>query len=54
MKTRITIVAKNDAPLSSLGENAEEKVRQVWDLMIRLLAVSDGSIAYVESVEVTE
>ena len=39
MKTRITILAENDRPLSAIGDNPEEKVKKAWEWMIQTLIV---------------
>jgi len=50
--TRVIIVAENDKPMALLGENANEKVKTAWDLMLKLIAVQGNDKVYVESAEV--
>lgn len=52
MITRVTIVAKNDVPISVLGDNPNEKVKMVWEVMLNLIALQSGETASVENVEV--
>jgi hypothetical protein len=52
MKTRITIVAENDTPMSVLGDNPNEKVRAVWEIILNLIALQSGETVNVEKVEV--
>lgn len=52
MKTRITIVAENDTPMSVLGDNPNEKVRAVWEVILNLMAFQSGETVNVEKVEV--
>ena len=52
MITRVTIVAKNDAPVSVLGDNPNEKVKAAWEIMLNLVALQGGEIVNVENVEV--
>lgn len=39
MITRVTIIAKNDAPMSVLGDNPNEKVKAAWEVMLNLFAL---------------
>lgn len=52
MVTRVTIIAKNDAPMSVLGDNPNEKVKAVWEVMLNLFALQSGETVNVENVEV--
>lgn len=52
MKTRITIVAENDTPMSVLGDNPNEKVRAVWEVILNLIALQSGETVKVEKAEV--
>lgn len=52
MITRVTIVAKNDAPISVLGDNPNEKVKAAWEVMLNLIALQSGENASVEKAEV--
>ena len=52
MITKITIVAKNDAPISVLGDNPNEKVKAVWEVILNLIALQNGETVSVENVEV--
>ena len=52
MITRVAIVAKNDVPISVLGDNPNEKVKMVWEVMLNLIALQSGETASVENVEV--
>ena len=52
MKTRITIVAENDTPMSVLGDNPNEKVKAVWEVILNLIALQSGETVKVEKAEV--
>ena len=52
MITRVTIVAENDKPMTLIGEDANEKVKTVWDSILKLIAVQGNDKVYVESAEV--
>jgi len=54
MKVRVTLITENNSPVSALGENPEETIKNAWELMLCLIAsVSDnGDSAYVEKVEI--
>lgn len=52
MTTKITIVAKNDTPMSVLGDNPNKKVKAVWEVMLNLIALQSGDTVNVENVEV--
>lgn len=52
MKTRIVLYGENNAPLSVLGDNPQEKAKKAWDAVIALLATTTDDILRVESVEV--
>ncbi len=54
MKIRLTIMTENDKPVENLGDNPEEKIKKVWDMVLNLISeMSESSdTAYVERVEV--
>lgn len=52
MITRVTIIAKNDTPMSVLGDNPNEKVKAAWEVMLNLIALQGGEIVSVEKAEV--
>lgn len=52
MKTRVTIVAENDTPVSVLGDNPNEKVKAAWEIMLNLIASQGGETVKVEKAEV--
>lgn len=52
MVTRVTIVAKNDAPMSVLGDNPNEKVKAAWEIALNFIALGNGETVNVESAEV--
>ena len=52
MITRVTIVAKNDTPVSVLGDNPNEKVKAAWEIMLNLVALQSGETVSVEKAEV--
>ena len=52
MKTRITIIAENDVPMSALGDNPNEKVRAAWEVILNLIALQGGETVRVEKAEV--
>ena len=52
MITRVTIVAKNDVPVSVLGDNPNEKVKAAWEVMLNLIALQSGDTVSVENAEV--
>ena len=55
MKIRLTVITENDKPVSILGENPEEKIKQAWDLVLTIIAtLNPGDKAFVEKVEVIE
>lgn len=55
MKIRLTLITENDKPVSVLGENPEEKIKQVWDLILTLImTLNPGDKAFVEKAEVIE
>ena len=55
MKIRLTVITENDKPVSVLGENPEEKIKQAWNLALTLIAtLNPGDKAFVEKVEVVE
>lgn len=52
MITKVTIIAKNDTPMSVLGDNPNEKVKAAWEVMLNLIALQGGETVSVENVEV--
>jgi hypothetical protein len=55
MKTRITILAENDEPMSALGDNPEELAKEAWEAILHWLMRDNGrDKAIVEKVEVFE
>ena len=52
MITRVTIVTKNDTPVSVLGDNPNEKVKAAWEIMLNLVALQSGETVSVEKAEV--
>ena len=52
MVTRVTIIAENDAPMSKLGDNPNEKVKAAWEIMLNLVALQSGESVRVEKAEV--
>lgn len=52
MITKITIVAENDTPISVLGDNPNEKVKAVWEVILNLIVLQSGETVSVESAEV--
>lgn len=52
MVTRVTIIAENDAPMSNLGDNPNEKVKAAWEIMLNLIALQSGESVRVEKAEV--
>ena len=51
MKTRVVLYGENDVPLSTLGENPQEKVKMAWDAVIAVLSLNTTDGLKVESVE---
>ena len=55
MKIRLTVITENDKPVSVLGENPEEKIKEAWNLVLTLIAtLNPRDKAFVEKVEVIE
>ena len=52
MKTRVCLYGENDVPLSTLGENPQEKAKMAWDAVIAVLSLNTTDVIKVESVEV--
>lgn len=52
MKSRVVLYGENDVPLSTLGENPQEKAKTVWDAVVALLSLNTNEVIRVESVEV--
>lgn len=54
MKIRLTIMTENDKPVEILGDNPEEKIKKVWDVLLTMMSLTseNNDTAYVESVEV--
>lgn len=47
-------MTENDKPVEILGENPEEKIKKVWDILLTMMSLTseNNDTAYVESVEV--
>ena len=54
MNIRVTLMTKNDAPISALGDNPEKKIKQVWDAVATFLSLQGKDEVYVEAVEIVE
>ena len=55
MKIRLTLITENDNPISVLGENPEEKIKDVYErILARAMLKSPGDRAVIEKVEVIE
>ena len=56
MKVRIVLVTENNSPVKNLGKNPEKKVKDSWELLLKLAEVNsdNGDRGYVESVEILE
>lgn len=54
MKVRLTILTENDKPVSVLGENAEEKIKGGWELLLAMINSLGEDKATIEKVEVVE
>ena len=56
MKVRVVLVTENNSPVKSLGKNPEKKVKDSWELLLKLAEVNsdNGDRGYVESVEILE
>lgn len=54
MRIRLTIMTENDKPVECLGDNPEEKIKNVWDILLTMITLMSKSNenAYVERVEV--
>lgn len=54
MKIRLTIMTENDKPVENLGDNPEEKIKKVWDVLLSMISLmsENNDNAYVERVEV--
>lgn len=52
MVTRVIVVAENDAPMSVLGDNPNEKVKAAWEIMLNLVALQSGETVRIEKAEV--
>ena len=56
MKVRVILVTENNSPVKNLGKNPEKKVKDSWELLLKLAELSsdNGDRGYVESVEILE
>lgn len=55
MKVRVTLMTENDVPVSELGENPEQKVKAIWDILMSLIVMQSGDDkGYVEKIEILE
>lgn len=55
MKIRVTLLMENDKPISTLGENPEEKIRKVYEFILALgMMKSPGDNAVIEKIEIVE
>jgi len=54
MKVRVTLMTSNDVPVSVLGDDPEEKAKQVWDIATAFLSAQGDDDIYVEKVEIVE
>ena len=54
MKVRVTLMTENNVPVSELGENPEQKIREVWDAAIALIDLTSEDSIYVEKIELVE
>lgn len=53
MKIRVTLMTENDKPVSTLGDNAEEKAKRAWEYFCYILNGNNPEErATVESVEI--
>ena len=54
MKVRVTLMTSKNVPVSALGEDPEEKAKQVWDIAVAFLSAQGDDDIYVEKVEIVE
>lgn len=54
MRVRVTLMTGNDVPVSELGENPEQKIREVWDATMAFLDLMSEDSIYVENIELVE
>lgn len=56
MKIRITLIAENNKPVSSLGKNPEKVIEKAWNKMLIMLGAQGDNKdkGYVEAVEIVE
>lgn len=53
MKIRATLLMENDKPISVLGENPEEKIKDIYELILALAMLkSPGESAVIEKIEI--
>lgn len=38
MKVRVTLMTSNNVPVSALGDDPEEKAKQVWEIAVAFLS----------------
>lgn len=56
MKVRVVLVTENNSPVKNLGDNATEKIKAAWEMILNLAEITsnNGDRGYVESVEIME
>lgn len=54
MRVRVTVMTENNVPVSELGENSEQKIRDVWDATIAFIDLMSEDRIYVENIELVE
>lgn len=54
MRVRVTIMTENSVPVSVLGENPEQKIRDAWDATIAVADLMSEDSIYVENIELVE
>lgn len=53
MKIRVTLSTENNVPVSSLGDNPEEKVRAAWELICNMMNdLSDRDTMSLDKIEI--
>lgn len=56
MKVRVTLIVENNSPVSALGNNPEDKIRNAYDLLLSMVTLTseNGDCGKVEKVEILE
>ena len=54
MRVRVTVMTENNVPASELGENSEQKIRDVWDATIAFIDLMSEDRIYVENIELVK